>query len=374
MFLESEKKLSEDLSNNNGATDSWYSKAGPESDVVLSSRVRLARNLANFPFPNNLKNDDGLRICSIVFDAFSNLQNPEQYHSVQVKNLESLGERIMAERGIIDMGRNDNEGLVLRSDGKISCLINSIDHVRIASFVPGLNFDEGMSLCKKVDDELQQRIQFAASYDFGYLTSSLFDTGSGMKVSVRVHLPSLSYLDRTDDLFSDLLEKDFSAVPCYGAGKNYSAALGSYYQISSVNSFYGSELDQITAITAVSKYLCEMERRARNEMIERHPTALRDIVYRAYALARFSRFLTLKDAIEIISGIKWGADINIVGNIENNVLFALLYRIQDAHLEYVLQNGTFNFEKDVEVDTKAKICRLRALILQEAFEKLEIKE
>ena len=373
-----------------GSSDAWYAYPGTDNDVVLSTRVRLARNLANFPFPNKLhgsanaisRETDGQRIQSIVFDSFNRFENSDQFQAISVDKLDPLGSRILEERGVIDSTEGENLGIVMRTDGKVSCTVNVIDHVRIASFTPGLDVDGALGLCREVDDGMQKNVQFAASYDFGYLTSSLLDAGSGMKISLRVHLPSLSALGRIQTVSQDMQEKGILFTACYGAGGVDKAntlggkgmSLGSYYQIAGTNSFTGNEYDQTAAVAAVGKQLVELERKARTECSQSMPTDIRDDVYRAYALSRFSKFISLREAIDVVSGVKWGKDLGLLTGIDDAELHALLYRIQEAHLEFVLKSGNFNFEKDIADNTDKKVCRLRALILQEAFQDIHLAE
>ena len=391
-----------------GNFDAWYSYDGAENDVVLSTRVRLARNLANFPFPSKLRGTDGQRIQSIVFDAFNQFDTKGQFQAIAIDKLDPLGSRILQERGVLDSSdfcstgaktadgtgafiggpsqpKNDGDesrGIVMRTDGKVSCTVNATDHVQIASFVPRLDVDNALSLCREVDEGMQKSIQFAASYEFGYLTSVVTDAGSGMKVSLRVHLPSLSVMGRIPTVSADMLAKGVLFTACYGAGGadaasvsgGRGASLGAYYQLSSTNSFNGSEYDQTAAIAAAGKQLAELERKARQECKEKMPTDIRNEVYRAYALSRFSKYITLREAIDIVSGVKWGKDLELLNGIGDAELHALLYRIQQAHLEFVLKSGDFNFEKDIADNTDKKVCRLRALILQEAFEDVHLAE
>ena len=350
----------------------WYSEIGSDNDVVLSSRVRLARNLANFPFRQRMRGDDRERVKAIVFDAFSRLGNPEIYHTIDLSNMDNLGIKLMTERGVLEEDRESNEGLVIREDGKLSCVINGEDHIRLSAFFAGLDFAQSFTTCVKLDNALQQFIQFAASYDFGYLSSSFKDCGSGMKLSAWIHIPSSIFLKEEDSIFSLLKSGGFVSKPCYDMG--FGEAIGSYYQISNAYSTEGNEVDQIASITAACQRIYTIERKCREEMVKKYPTMLKDAVYRAYALARFSRLLSLGEAIQIVSSIKWGVDSGIVGKIDDAKLFSLLYKLQPSHLEFVLKNSSFNFESDVESDNKYKVSRLRSLILQEAFESLEMKE
>ena len=354
---------------NSGA---WYAAPGAECDVVLSSRVRLARNLANFPFLSRMRGDDRERVKAIMFDAFSHFPDAEMYHSVSVKDMDNLGAKIMAERGLIPETRTNGEALVLRSDGRAACVVNYEDHARLSAFSAGLDFESCALLCAEMDSELQERVQFAASYDFGYLTSSVFDSGSGMKTSAWIHIPSIVFLKEEKEIFDLVSKNGFKISPCYDIG--YDMTIGSYYQISSKSGVEGNQIDQIAAASALCRRICSIERKAREEVKEKHPTLLKNAVYKSYALSRYSCVLSLREAIETVSGIKWGIDAGIAGGISSSELFSLLYKMQSAHLEFVLKNSTMKFESDIEADKKNRIARLRSLVLQEALAKLEIKE
>jgi len=275
-----------------------------------------------------------------------------------------------------------SRGIVMRTDGKVSCTVNMQDHVRIASFSSGLEVEKALGVCHEVDEGIQKSVQFAASYEFGYLTSSLFDAGSGMKLSFRVHLPSLSALSRIPAVIKDMQARGMTFTSCYGAGGSdavcgsggIGTSLGAYYQVSGTNCLSGTEFDQAAAVTAAGRQLAELERTARGECLEKMPTSIRNEVYRSYALSRFSQFLSFREAIDIISGLKWGKDMGLLTGINDAELHALLYRVQQAHLEFVLKSGSFNFEKDIADNTEKKVCRLRALILQEAFEDIHLAE
>ena len=128
--------------------DAWYSYPGKENDVVLSTRVRLARNLASFPFPHAFRSDDAQRVKSLVFDSFSQMDSDQKYQSLAVKNLDPLGQRILSERGVIspETASAPMAGVIVRNDGKIACTVNTCDHVRISAFVTGLNAQTAFTL------------------------------------------------------------------------------------------------------------------------------------------------------------------------------------------------------------------------------------
>lgn len=358
----------------NVANDAWYALNGPENDVVLSTRVRLARNLANFPFPAKFKDDDAFRVQTLVFDAFSHCAEPDKYQGVIANELDELGIMILEERGVLESNcaKQNGSGIIIRTDGKIACAINTKDHVRLSSFVPGLDGNSAFSLCAKVDDELQNSIQFAADYEVGYLTSAISDCGSGMKVSCRVHLPSLSFSGKILSLFNSLNSKEIVVSDCFGAGTIQASSLGFYYQVSTKTAGNGNELDQIAALISAVKFLVENERRERNAVLRNRQTELRDRIYRSYAKIKFASLMDLREAIEIISDIKWGKNLGFFSGITDESLCALLYRIQQGHLQFVLKSKSFNFPKDISENKNLTAQYLRTLILQEALENIKI--
>jgi len=352
--------------------DAWYAFPGTDDDVVISTRARLARNLANFPFPGSCPEDDSERVQSLLFDSFSHMDNPDQFQSITLKELEPLGQRILLERGVLPATVTDNAcGVIIRTDGRVACTVNTGDHVRISAFVPGLDPDAARELCRVIDDSLQTTLQFAASVDFGFLTSSLRDMGTGLKVSLRLHLPSLSHEGQIDRFIRETAARGFSLSAVFGAGSEPGTALGSFYQLSGIRSFPGDEFTQTSSITAEARRIADAERRYRAEMTLNKPTMIRDCVYRAYAAARYSRLAGFREAVGILSGIKWGKNLGLLRGIEDEQLLALLYRMQPAHLGFVIRSGNFNYEKDI-ISEERRIDRLRSLILQEAFEKIQL--
>ncbi|MCR5288988.1 MAG: hypothetical protein K6E51_03225, partial [Treponema sp.] len=274
------------------SSDAWYACSGECDDVVVSTRIRLARNLANFPFPDRCSAAVVEQIQSIVFDSFTRIPDAEKYNVFSIQNLEESGMNVLKERGFISPPYGT--GLVLRSDSKGYCVINSRDHIRLAGISAGLAAESAFAMCHTMDENLQQVMQFAASYDFGFLTASLGDVGSGMKASLRVHLPSILYMDRLQNLAAEIERRGFAIKATFALDSKSKGALGDFYDVCSLSAFDGNELDQLIALTSIGKYIVEQERLCRQEGLESKPTRLHDIVYRAYALIKYSRFISLQ--------------------------------------------------------------------------------
>lgn len=351
--------------------DAWYAAPGDDDDVVLSTRVRLARNLANFPFPESCDDDEAVRIQNIIFDAFNHFPNGDSYQSVPLAVVEPLGAKILSERGLFE--NNFGTGLVMRLDGISSCLINCVDHARISSFSPGFALNSAYSSSRDIDSQLQERIQFAASHDFGYLTANALDSGSGMKASLKVHLPSMSFAGKIPDLIKQAEKNGFVVTACYGSGSQQGSSLGSFYQVSTLQAVSGSEIDQLAALISFGKNICESERKFRLDYADNKVTVVRDIILRAFAAARFCVLMGLREAIETVSNVKWGLDLGYVKGAEDFELSSLLYRAQSGHLGFLLKTGSFKFEKDVAENDELKEERLRAIVIQDAFKNLSFE-
>ncbi len=361
--------------------NAWYNVTGPETDVILSSRVRLARNLVNFPFPSRFSHDDGLRIQSLVFDAFSKLSNPEQYQTLSVKKLDEIGKKILLERGVLSLEYVENPvaAIVVSTDGRLSCNVNADDHIQIATFCSGFDVDYIQALAENVDAGLQEVLQIAASVEFGYLTSKIDNMGTGIKLSVFAHLPSLAQCNYEShdlsSLFSDIESQGFSITPVFGLAltnnEMLSAAIGHCYQISTTVSHHKTEEDQKAAFYAIVKHIIYVERLVREKICESHPTMLRDSVYKALAIVKYSRLLTENEALDVLFRLKWGKDSGILTGIEDYQLSSLLYRIREGHISFINRSERFKFEKDIS-STDMQIERLRSLIMQESTENIQI--
>lgn len=353
----------------NESTEAWYSADGPENDVVLSTRIRLARNFVNFPFPSRFSRDDGERIQTLVFDAFSRLEHPERYQALSVKKLDILGQRILAERGVLAVSQTVNPvaGIVVRTDGKLVCAVNAEDHVRLSCFGAGLNTACVYPEIKQIDDGLQNIIQFAASVDFGYLNAALDNTGTGMKLSFFLHLPSLTFFNRETNeltaLISDSEQKGLHVKACFGQALNdeeaFSPVLGNCYELSSFRCFTGSEEEQIKALEEAAFSFIESERMCRRKVADTKPTALRDLVYKALAQVKYSRFLSERECLQALFRIKWGNDTGILTGMNNSSLFSLVYRTKEAHIEFINRSERFKFESDVVTRRKKETDRKR---------------
>ena len=360
----------------------WYTLQGIDTDVVLSSRARLARNLAEFPFPAKFKGDDALRVQALVFDAFRKDESPQDYQTVTLSTLNNTGAQLLIERGLIEKSavKAPGSAIVMRLNGERAnsghiCVINDFDHIRIATFSAGLDCGKVYETDSETDKLLQKSLQFAASYDFGYLTSNTADAGSGMKLSVRVHLPSLSFSGMLNEVVQYIQSNGFDISASFGTANTgtFTPALGNFYQISTKNAGSGSETEQIALFTATIKALIEKERNQRKVCLENYSTQVHDRIYRTFSLTKFALLVNLHEGIQLLSDIKWGSKLGLFSEVEDSELCSLLYLIQKNRLKSFLDDGTLKFPLDIERNESLQIDRLRAVILHDSFENLELK-
>jgi protein arginine kinase len=353
--------------------DAWYTEDGPDSDVVLSSRVRLARNLSGFVFPIALKSDDAERVQSILFDAFTHLDKPETYQMVRMANIESLGKRILCERGVIDSdaGNEPWRGIILRSDGVVSATVNIEDHLRLAAFTPGLSLSSCCSTVSLIDGSVREHVQYSALADFGYLTSNLSNIGSGMKASVLVCLPGLCMGNLIDRVIREYLSQGFIVRGYYGSEAGTS--LGCLYQISNSSAASVNIPAQIGQMEQATLKLIDLERRSRQDLASSSPTSLENNVFRAIVTAKYARFISLNEAVDLLQRIKLGLNLGLITGIANKDITALLYRIQTAHIGFLILSGSIIIEEDVKTE-ELRMDRLRAMVVQEVLKEADIRE
>ncbi len=354
----------------------WYAQDGEDTDVVTSTRVRLARNLRDFQFPRTLKPEDKNRVESIVFDAFSHIPDGTKYQSFHTGNIEPLGRQILVERGVLtnDMMNKLDTGAVVRDDGRVTCTVNRKDHLHLADVMTGFCPQKVYDECADIDRQLQDYLLFSGDLDTGYHTANLRDAGTGLKISVQLHLPSLTQAGLHEKLFRSLIDQGFDVYACYATSPLGNAkALGSWYRISTGSQWPLSETDLIAQVVQTTRNIIEIERKTRKDLENSMPTTIRDIVNRALATVKACRYVNLHEGIELVSSLKWAHDLGLVSGLKQTDFFVLLNRIQTAQLGFVIRTGNLEFEEDV-VTEEQQIDRLRSLILQEAATSLKLTE
>ncbi len=349
-------------SSGTASSSAWFAEPGKNDDVIISTRARLVRNLADFPFPAKMSADDKDRVQALVYDAFSGAEN---WHFIDMSQISGPGRQILSDKNII---KEDCSAVIINyGDESTSCLVNESDHIKISAFVSGLDCEKAMEKVYKTDEFLQNKLQFAANIDFGYLTSFIKDCGTGLKFTVRLFIPSIVLSGQFEAVVSMVREKKLSIRPVFKSEQiaDFSNCL---FDITTTSSAEGTELDQMAVIQSIASVILKTERKIRAEFADNNPTVVLNFFKQSYARAMYSLLLSYEEAVSIISAVKWGLQLKLVKGISENELNGLYYRVKDGHLKYLCDNFAFTFEDDVKSSEALQIKRLRTIVIQQAFE------
>ena len=348
-----------------GGESVWFSVPGNCDDVAISTRARLVRNLADFPFSAKMTEDDRERVQSLVYDAFFADNKFENWRFIDMKQISEPGKQILRDKNILD--EDCTSAIINYEDESSCCLVNGTDHVKLISFVSGLDCEKAMEKVYKTDEFLQEKLQFAASIDFGYLTSQIKDCGTGLKFSVRIFIPSIVLSGQLESTVSLVRSKKLSIKPVFKSEQiaDFSNCL---FDISTTSSAEGSELDQMAGIQSVVSVILKTERKIRSEFADNNPTVVLNFFKQSYSRAIYSLLLSYEEAVSIISAIKWGLQLKLIKGISETELNGLYYRVKDGHLKYLCDNFAFTFEDDIKASQALQIKRLRTIVIQQAFE------
>jgi protein arginine kinase len=313
----------------------WFRQKGKEDDVVISSRLRLSRNLTGYLFPNKLELKDEEKVSEKIIKAFEIAG--ENMNIISLADLSSIERRMLAERSLIsqDFTLNKHKSLILREDQKISCMINEHDHLRIAVLESGLGLETAFKTADTLESRLEKLLDFAVSLEFGYLNENIRNSGTGMKVSVMVHLPALVKLSLFDRAVKSSLQKEFTVKGFLG---NDDGSLGDLYQISNGLAIGKDEKEIISILTETISKLIVFERQAREELLQSRKIELEDKLYRSIGLLENCRLLGSGEAIKALTDIRLGI---VLGFIDLNITIvnSLLLMSQKAHIQFLLDNN-----------------------------------
>ena len=241
----------------------WFRENGKEEDVVISSRVRLSRNLTGFLFPNKMELEDEKRVRDIIIEAFKIVDNKMDILSLD--GLNSIERRMIAERNLISQNFTieKNKTLIISKDQKTSCMINEDDHLLIAEYRSGLGLVDAYNTINRLETSLEKILDFAVSLEFGYLNENIRNSGTGLKVSVMLHLPALVRLSLFDRAIKSSLEIEFTVKGYLG---NDDGSLGDLYQISNGLAIGNKEEEYIDKLAKTCIKLVNCERQARDKL------------------------------------------------------------------------------------------------------------
>ncbi len=342
----------------NQAVSSWMSEEGPESDIVLSSRIRLARNIDQFQFSFLNSSEEALKVIETVKSrikkgSFANTGNMDL---LMMDELQPLQKRILVEKHLISphLAENANHGACLLSENEeISIMINEEDHIRIQCLYPGLQLLEALNTAFQIDDWLEEEINYAFDEKVGYLTSCPTNVGTGLRASVMLHLPGLVMTQQLNRIIPAINQLGLVVRGIYGEG---SEALGNIFQISNQITLGKSEQDIVEDLKSVVGQIVSQERSVRDTLVKTSNIQLEDRVYRSFGVLTNSRIIETKEAAKCLSDVRLGIDIGYIKDIPRNILNELMILTQPGFLQQYAGGPLRPNERDIR---RASLIRER---------------
>ena len=313
----------------------WLKGEGPESDIVVSSRIRLARNLTDYPFISKATDLDRAEIEKTLCKSVVDVSQNASLSNLDVNELDSIDRQFLVERQLISREHAEGEGargVAIDTGERVSLMINEEDHLRIQVMHSGLDLKAAWERINAIDDRLEERTAYAFHSRLGYLTACPTNVGTGMRVSVMLHLPALVITRQIEKVFRSLHKISLAVRGLYGEG---SQAMGDFYQISNQITLGKSEEELMIQVGDVVPVLIDYERRAREFLQKESHENLHDKVSRAYGILSTAQTISSEETMHLLSSIRMGVELGLLPELGIGQVNELFIQTQPAHLQKI---------------------------------------
>jgi len=335
----------DDLTFNDGE---WLRGSGPESDIVISSRIRLARNLADFPFISRATDQDRVEIERVLRSSVLGLSAGCELMYVDVAQLAGLDRQFLVERQLISREHAESRGarsVAIDGGEKFSVMINEEDHLRIQVMQSGLDLSSAWDRINQIDNRIEEKVTYAYHEHLGYLTACPTNVGTGIRVSVMLHLPGLVITRQIEKVFRSLQKISLAVRGLYGEG---SQAMGDFYQISNQITLGRSEQEIIKQVGDIVPVIIEYERQARNFLIKESQENLHDRVSRAYGILRNAQTISSEETMHLLSSVRMGVNLGLIHDLQIPLVNSLFIHTQPAHLQKIRGVELSSADRNIE--------------------------
>lgn len=289
----------------------WYEKQN--SDIAVSTRIRLARNLKNVPFPNAMTADEKKKTVKKIADSILNGNSvlAKDFELVELDFLAPLDRQLLAEQHLISPAMLEGSGhaVLLNKDRTISIMLMEEDHIRLQTILPGFDLNEAWNLANKVDDVIEENLEYAFDSEFGYLTSCPTNTGTGLRASVMLHLPALEMTNQLQRIVNSSTKLGIAVRGLYGEGTEIQ---GSLLQFSNQITMGASENEIIAKLENIVNQIINHEKDAREHLKKNNYDALADKLWRSYGTLKYARSITSAEAKELLSDVRLAQNMGII--------------------------------------------------------------
>ena len=319
------------------------------SSPVVTSRIRLARNIKKYHFPMMLTEEEGDEVIREVIEIFQNDESFKNNFEINIlKEIDLLMQQELVEKHLMSTNLlNDFKkgALLLSKDKKISIMINEEDHIRIQCIEKGLEIDKAYDAANKIDDILEDKLEYAFNEKLGFLTSCVTNVGTGLRASVMMHLPALRVVGELKKIIQTLSKIGLTVRGAYGEG---SEALGNMFQISNQVTLGVSDKEIMEAVQNITNQLIKKEEKARSFLINNDRLLIEDKIYRSLGILKNARILNYQESMMLLSDVILGADLGILTEVKNTKLHYIVNSIQPASLQLIFEKSLDERERDIK--------------------------
>lgn len=324
-----------------------------ENSIIISNRIRLARNLNKISFPNMLNDISAKDVLSKVTSSIidSNSYISKEFEVLDLNNMKSYERLSLVEKHLISKEiLNEDKGAVLiNKDENISIMINEEDHIRLQVINKGFDIKKSYDIASKIDDLMEENLDYAFDQNLGYLTSCITNLGCGLRASIMMHLPGLSKNNKIQDLANVISSYGITIRGFYGEGTE---GLGNIYQVSNKSSLGISEEEIIDNLIKVVEKIIETEIKERNSLKNKDIIAFEDVIFKSLGILKYGKLISSLEALKLISNVRCGIEMGIIKNITLNSIEKSMESIQSGNIQRILSKQLNSRERDIE---RAKI-------------------
>ncbi len=322
-------------------------RKGPHDKIVMSSRVRLARNIRNAAFPGWAKKAERIRVLELIHPAIEALPEMTDVFFGTMDRLSALDKQILVERHLISRehaAKTAGSGLVMNRQETLCFMINEEDHLRMQALCPGLQLRRAWATIDGADSGLEKKLDYAFSPELGYLTACPTNLGTGIRVSAMLHLPGLVLSEQINPIIQSVNKLGLAVRGLYGEGTE---ALGNIFQVSNQMTLGESESAIVERLEKVLNQIIEHEENARASLLERKPKLVYNHVGRAYGILANAHSISSKETMNLLSLMRLGADAGLFPDLERSLVDELFVLTQPAHLQKQHSEKLSAEERDV---------------------------
>lgn len=312
----------------------WLSGVGPMSDIVISSRIRLARNVAEYPFLSKATAQQKQEVVELVRSRVDADVTQGEWTYIDIGDIDELDQRVLVERHLISRQHADlqgSRGVSIANNGRASVMVNEEDHLRMQVLRSGLQLDETWEEISRIDDWIEEKIDFSYHPRYGYLTACPTNVGTGIRVSVMLHLPALKLTGEIERVFRAAKDMRLAVRGLFGEGTE---ATGDFFQISNQVTLGRTEEEIINDFKhLVIPKIIDYENKARQTLIKERPAALDDQVWRSYGVLLHTRTISSEETMLHLSHLRMGINLGRIDELDLRTVNELFLLTQPAHLQ-----------------------------------------